>query len=160
MILDGGPKINHICSSVPSCRQCGFHPPWSGPTHRRCGCMQALHQVILIFSFRFSMPSSRELLPVKKKVSYEHIAKFFYDFFACPLLRKCFYERVVKNAKKGPRLRAWESFEKLENGLKRRCSNWLTTGCPLLLSDDKIQVLYNRKEDIGSNISLHCLWLC
>jgi hypothetical protein len=83
------------------------------------------------------------------------MAKVFYDFFARPSLRKGFYEGVVKDAKKGPRVKVWESFKKLEDSLKQRCSNWPTTVCPLLISVDEVQVLCNRKEDIGSNCSLY-----
>lgn len=95
------------------------------------------------------------LLPPNKKVTYAHMAKVFYDFFARPSLRMGFYEGVVKNAQKGPCVKVWESFKRLEDSLKQRCSNWPTTVCPLLISIDEVQVLYNRKEDVGSNCSLY-----
>jgi hypothetical protein len=92
----------------------------------------------------------------KKKVPYPHIARVFYDFFANPSQRNVFYEGVVAVARRGPYLDVWKSFENLKNSLKRRCSNWPPTFCPLLVSIDEVHVLYtHRRVDNGSDYTLY-----
>jgi hypothetical protein len=85
------------------------------------------------------------------------MAMVFHDFFANPLYRNDFYESVVANARNGPYIKVWESFEKLKNYLEGLCSEWpAKTLCPILVSLDEVHVLYtHRRVDTGSDYTLY-----
>lgn len=99
---------------------------------------------------------AERLFPPNKKVSYAHMASAFYDFFADPSQRNTFYGGVVAVAQQGPSTDVWKSFEALEESLKRNCSKWPHTFCPLLVSIDEVHVLYtHRGVDSGSDYTLY-----
>ena len=98
---------------------------------------------------------AESLLPPGEKVSYAYIAKAFYDFFASPSQRNGFYERVVADAKKGPSANVWDSFKNLENSLKRRCSDWPTAVCPLVISIDDERCGVNLSRETTNTKHTH-----
>jgi hypothetical protein len=86
------------------------------------------------------------------------MAMAFHEFFAIPEQREEFYAAVVQKARTGPYESVWDSFNKLEDYLKKSCSKWSpTTVCPLLSIDD-VHILYtHRTIDSGSDYILYSL---
>jgi len=97
------------------------------------------------------------LFPNNKLYDYAYMVKAFYDLFADPSQRNCFYESVISNAKKGPYINVWTSFDNFKSSLMRHCLKWpAPTICPLLISVDEVHVLYtHRKMDFGSDYTLY-----
>jgi hypothetical protein len=120
------------------------------------GCKQYLKS-FLSSLFALAHLQAQVLFPGHKRVSYMHMATVFRDFFANPLFRNGFYERVVANARNGPYIKVWESFKKLKKYLEGRCSKWLAkTFFPILVSLNEVYVLYtHRSVDIGSDYTLY-----
>jgi len=107
--------------------------------------------------FESARLQAEQLLPPGEEVSYVHMARVFYDFFADPSNRNQFYENVVASSRKGPYVDVWKSFNGLKKNLKRRCFNWPPSAiCPLLVSIDEVHVLYtHRRVDTGSEYTLY-----
>jgi hypothetical protein len=125
-------------------------------TTNEAECKQYLRSFLSSLFASALFKADRLLPPGEKKVLYAHMAKVFYDYFAIPSQRNVFYEGVVAVARKGPYIDVWKSFENLKNSLKRRCSNWPPTFCPLLVSIDEVDVLYtHRGVDSGSDYTLY-----
>jgi hypothetical protein len=125
-------------------------------TTNEAECKQYLRSFLSSLFASARLQAERHLPPGKKEVSYAHMARVFYDSFANPSQRNVFYEGVVAVARKGPYIDVWKSFENLKNSLKRRCSKWPPTFCPLLVSIDEVDVLYtHRGVDSGSDYTLY-----
>ena len=108
--------------------------------------------------FASARRQAEQLFPPKKKVTYVHMAKAFYDLFADPSKRNTFYRGVIAVAKQGPSTDVWISFEALKKSLKGHCSKWPCNICPLLVSIDEVHVLYtHRGVDSGSDYTLYSL---
>ena len=81
---------------------------------------------------------------------YEEIAIKFYDFFKERSRRLEFYDDVVSGANDnfGNESDCSANINQFTIELKRRCSDWPTNLCPILISLDEVNSLYSpRNED-------------
>lgn len=132
-----------------------LHAPGTGQER---DCKEYL-ETFLRSLFTSARLQAEQLFPAGALVSYAHLAETFYDFFKVESKRTEFYEEVVRNAvaPNTPSTDVWESFSKLEFGLKNRCFNWpVTSSCPILISVDEVHLLHTlRDEDVGSRYTLY-----
>ena len=86
-------------------------------------------------------------------MSYDCMAKMFYNFFSDTLQRNDFYDGVIKIIQSKD---IWKSFKMIHNGLKNCCSDWPVESCALLILIDEVHALYTHcPEDTGSDYALY-----
>jgi len=90
---------------------------------------------------------SRELFPENGMMTYERMARTFYEFFREQSLRSEFYDRVVLHAEHNSDADCGKHIDQLTADLKRRCSNWPTQCCPILISLDEVHGLYTPRKN-------------
>jgi hypothetical protein len=134
------------------------HLMFAPPTTKEVKCKQYLRS-FLSSLFETARLQVDRLFPNNKLYDYTYMVKAFYDLFADLSQRSSFYESVISNAKKGPHLNVWTSFDNFKSSLMRQCLKWpAATICPLLVSVDEVHVLYTHREvDFGSD---HTLYSC
>jgi hypothetical protein len=96
--------------------------------------------------FTSARHQAETLFLLNDKVSYICMAKTFYDFFKDASKRDNFYRGVIIGAlRNDASTNVWQSFKMLEAYLMRRCSNWPSTECPILVSMDEVHILSNSR---------------
>ncbi len=75
-------------------------------------------------------------------ITYEEMARTFYEFFKEQSQRSEFYEQVVRHAEQNPDADCGKNIRQLTSDLMQRCSNWPTKSCPVLISLDEVHGLY------------------
>jgi len=126
-------------------------------TSKEGECKQYLRSFLSSLFDTARLQVDRLFPPNAKLYNYVYMVKAFYDLFADPSQRNIFYESVIANAKKGPYINVWTSFNRFKLSLTRLCSDWpVATICPFLISIDEVHVLYTHREaDIESDYTLY-----
>jgi hypothetical protein len=151
-------KDHHIFSAYPPTdRVVRNHLALAPGTLDETACKEYIRSFLSAL-FASAHLQALKLFPEGKKESYESMVMAFYDFFAIPEQREAFYAAVVQKAGKGSES-VWDSFNKLEDCLKKSCSKWPPAAvCPLLVSIDEVHFLYtHRTIDSGSDYTLYSL---
>jgi hypothetical protein len=92
---------------------------------------------------------SRELFPFPENgmMAYERMARTCYEFFGEQSQRSEFYDQVVLHAEHNSDTDCGKHIDQLTADLKRRCSNWPTQSCPILISLDEVHSLYTPRKN-------------
>jgi hypothetical protein len=94
------------------------------------------------------------LFPGDGILTYEEMARTFYEFFKEQAQRSEFYEQVVQHAERNPDADCRKHIRQFTANLEQRCSNWPPTEiCSIPISLDEVHSLYTcrKNEDRGSH---------
>ena len=102
----------------------------------------------------------QDLFPGNGMMTYEEIVKTFYEFFKEQPQRLKFYDQVVRHARRSKHSLnsiCGHSIDQFTSDLERRCSNWPTNLCPILISIDEVHILYTPRKNKDKQ-SVHSLY--
>jgi hypothetical protein len=99
----------------------------------------------------------QDLFPGSGLMKYEEMAKTCYEFFKEQPQRSDFYDQVVRHAKTNSEGNCGDHINLFTADLERRCSNWPTNLCPILISLDEIHFLYTPRKNFDKQL-VHSLY--